>query len=277
VIQLEADTQTGNDTFDESYLRLDTDLGQFRLGSSDAAGLALQVEAPYVGINATNGDQALWIVNPSTNVAGIGGTTIGGGDDNRVYYITPSFGGLRLGTSYAASTTENIGTQPLVSESDIWDVSARWEGKVGDFALSVGGGYWWTEGSTAINSGSARNFQFGSNITFADFTFGGGYGEKNQKMGSISGGDTTSWNLGLVYKPGPWSAGLSYYNGNGEATSGIEGNDKASRWVLGATYAIGPGVTAMTNVLHHTYNDEANAITGENKGVAVIGGIQLAF
>ena len=277
VVQLEADTQTGNDTFDESYLRLDTDLGQFRLGSSDAAGLALQVEAPYVGINSTNGDQALWIVNPAGNVAGIGGTTIGGGDDNRVYYISPAIAGFRVGASYAASTSENTGTQPLVTETDVTDISVRWEGAVGDFKIGVGGGYWWTEGSSSTNSGSARNFQFGSNITFADFTFGGGYGEKNAKQGGASGGDVTAWNVGLVYKPGPWSAGLSYYRGDAEGSVAVADNDEARRWVLGATYSIGPGVTAMTNVLYHRYNDESNVKSNENKGIAVIGGIQLAF
>jgi hypothetical protein len=33
----------------------------------------------------------------------------------------------------------------------------------------------------------------------------------------------------------------------------------------------------MTNVLYHRYDDEANAAASENKGIAVIGGIQLAF
>jgi len=277
MIQLEADVTSGSDTLDESYLRLDTDLGQFRLGQSDAAGLALQVEAPYVGLNATNGDQALWIVNPSTNVAGVGGTTIGGGDDNRVYYITPSIAGFRVGTSYAASTSENTGTQPLVTESDIWDVSARWEGAVGDFKVGVGGGFWATEGSTATSSGSARNWQAGTQITYADFTLGGGYGQKNAKLGGASGGDNTAWNVGLVYKPGPWSAGVSYYQGEAEGAVATPGDDTAKRLMFGATYNIGPGVELMSNVLFHRYNDESNVSTAENKGVAVIGGIQISF
>jgi len=277
MIQLEADTQTGNDTFDESYLRLDTDFGQFRLGQSDAAGLALQVEAPYVGLNATNGDQALWIVNPSTNYAGVGGTTIGGGDDNRVYYITPAIAGFRVGASYAASTTENTGTQPATNEPDVWDVSARWEGAVGDFKVGVGGGFWATEGSTLTSSGSARNWQAGTQITYADFTLGGGYGQKNAKRGGAAGGDITAWNVGLVYKPGPWSAGVSYYNGEAEGALANPADDKAKRLMLGATYDVGPGVTLMSNVLFHRYQDEADARSAENKGVAVIGGIQIAF
>jgi predicted porin len=239
--------------------------------------LALSVEGPYVGINFYNGDQATWIVNPSTNVAGVGGTTIGGGDDNRVYYITPAIAGFRAGASYASSSSENLQTQPLVTETDITDVALQWAGKVGDFGLRASTSYWWSEGSTSTASGSNRNFRFGGDVTFADFTVGAGWLRKSAKEGDASGGDATSWNVGAVYKPGPWSVGLTYANADAEATRAIEGEDEARRWVLGATYAIGPGVTAMTNVLYHRYNDEGNAVAGENKGIAVIGGIQLAF
>ena len=44
-----------------------------------------------------------------------------------------------------------------------------------------------------------------------------------------------------------------------------------------ATYSVGPGVTAMTDVLYHRYNDEANVKSNENRGSAVIGGLQIAF
>jgi len=276
VIQLEADTGT-TETMDESYLRLDTNFGQFRLGQSDAAGLALQVSAPTVGINFYNADQAQWIVNPSTNVAGVGSTTIGGGDDNRVYYITPSFAGFRVGASYAASTTENLQTQPLVTETDITDISAQWAGKVGDVGVRAAVGYWWNEGSTSTASASNRNLSLGADVNFADFTVGAGWVRKSAKEGDASGADGTAWNAGVKYAPGPWSIGLAYANADAEGSRAVDGDDEARRWVLGATYAIGPGVTAMTNVLYHRYNDEANAQSAENKGIAVIGGIQLAF
>lgn len=276
VIQLETDTGT-TETFDESYLRLETGLGQFRLGQSDAAGLALQISAPTVGINFYNTEGAQWIANPSTNVAGNGSTTIGGGDDNRVYYISPAIAGFRVGGSYAASTSENLQTQPLVTETDVTDISAQWAGKAGDFGLRAAVGYWWAEGSTSTNSGSNRNLSLGGDVTFADFTVGAGWVRKSAKEGDASGADGTAWNLGVAYKPGPWSVGLAYAAADAEATRAIAGDDEARRWQLGATYAIGPGVTAMTNVLYHRYNDEANAVAGENKGVAVIGGIQLAF
>jgi len=276
VIQLEADTVTG-DTFDESYVRLDTGLGQFRLGQSDAAGLALQLEAPTVGLNHTNGDMATWIVNPSTNIAGIGGTTIGGGDDNRVYYITPAIMGVRVGASYAASTTENASTMPINNEPDVWDVSARWEGTVGDFKIGVGGGFWATEGSLNTSSGSARNWQAGTQITYADFTLGGGYGQKNAKHGGSAGADNTAWNVGLVYKPGPWSAGIAYHEAEAEGSVAVNGEDTARRLALGATYNIGPGVELMSNVMYHRYYDELSAQTAQNTGIAVVGGIQISF
>ncbi len=276
VVQLEADTGT-TETFDESYLRLDTDLGQFRLGQGDAASLALQVEAPYVGINFFNGDTATWIVNPTGNNANIGGTTIGGGDDNRVYYITPAIFGFRAGASYAASSTENAQTLPLVNEPDITDIGLQWAGNVGDFAVRAGTAYWWTEGSTSTSSGSNRNFAVGGDVTYADFTLGAGWRHQVTKQGDAAGGDVLSWNVGLVYKPGPWSAGLTYAQADAEATRTLPGEDEARRWVAAGTYSIGPGVTALAEVLYFRYNDEANRNTEENKGIAVIGGIQIAF
>jgi len=278
VVQMEADTGTheSGDALDESYLRLDTGLGQFRLGQSDAASLALQVSAPYVGINAYNGDQALWIVNPSSNVAGVGSTTIGGGDDNRVYYISPAIAGFRIGGSYAASTSENAQAQPVVTETDQTDVSIQWAGKVGDFGLRAATGYWWNEGSTSTNSGSNRNWSIGGDVTFADFTLGAGWVRKSAKEADTSGADGTAWNIGLVYKPGIYSVGLTYQAGDAEGSRANENDDEVRRWTFGATYDIGPGVALMTNVLYHHYRDESPTVAG-NEGVAVIGGLQLAF
>jgi hypothetical protein len=278
VVQMEADTGTheSGDALDESYLRLDTGLGQFRLGQSDAAGLALQVSAPWVGINFFNNDQAQWIVNPSSNVAGVGSTTIGGADDNRVYYITPSLAGFRAGASYAASTTENGQTQPLVTETDVTDVSLQWAGNVGDFGLRASAGYWWNEGSTSTASASNRNLSLGGDVTFADITVGAGWLRKSAKEGDANGADGTSWNAGIRYRPGPWSIALTYANAEADGSRANENEDKVNRWALGATYAIGPGVNAMTNVLYHHYRDESPTVEG-NEGVAVIGGIQLSF
>ena len=278
VIQLEADTGvSSSETFDEAYIRLVTDLGEFRLGQSDAAGQALQISAPTVGLNHTNGDMATWIVGPSTNNAGIGATTIGGGDDNRVYYITPAIMGVRVGASYAASTTENAQTMPINNEPDIWDLSARWEGAVGDFKVAVGGGFWATEGSTLTSSGSSRNWQAGSQITYADFTLGGSYHQKNAKHGGSAGADQTAWNVGLAYKPGPWAASIAYHDGEGEGSVAAPNDDTVRRWNLGATYNIGPGVELMSNVMYHRYSDELNAQTAQNTGIAVVGGIQISF
>ena len=276
-VQLEADANGGaSDTFDESYLRLDTDLGQVRLGYTDPASLSVSVEAPYVGINPTNGDQAFWIANPTDNVAGVGGSTIGGGDENRVYYVTPKIAGFTGAASYAASTTD-AQTQPLVNEPAQTDLGLQWAGAVGDFALRASAGYWWNEGSTSTDSGSNRNLRFGGDVTFADFTVGAGWLRRSAKSGATAGSDATSWNVGVAYKPGPFAVSLTYYSAEAEGSRTVAGDDTSRRYVFGGTYSIGPGVELMTNVLYHNIQDEANARSAENKGVAVIGGIQLAF
>ena len=71
---------------------------------------------------------------------------------------------------------------------------------------------------------------------------------------------------------------LGYFNSSMPRATATAGDDEATKWVLGADYAMGPGVNFVGTVASVKWDDEANTNTANNnKGVAVIGGVKIAF
>jgi predicted porin len=278
VTQLETQrsTTTGNDWIDESYMRVfSPTLGELKLGSMDPLTNALSVTAPFVGIRYNNADQNVWII-PGTSAAG-NSTAIGGGDDNRIGYYTPTIAGFRAGTSYTPSTT-NADTQPSADETQTFDIGAQYGGKVGDVGFRASVNYWNSKG--ASESASHDNWTFGADVTFANITLGGSYlmreGDKAEAAGGTSV-DLDTWDIGIVYRPGPWSAGVTYVSSKADDTFNDTDSDKVRRLTVGATYALGPGVELVGNFLYHKYDTENDSTANDNKGWALVGGIKFDF
>jgi predicted porin len=292
--QLETQRSTNaggtGDWIDESFMTIDSAYGQVRIGSADATTSLLGVSAPFVGANPYDGTHAGWIYDPDnpTGAAGITGTITaagngattgiaGGPDDNKVQYITPSIAGFRIGGSYIPSTTA-LELQPTVSQTDVWDIAAQYSGKFDAVALRGFAGYWRING--ASETASSDNWAVGADVTFADFTLGGGYHER-EGDGTLAAAtqslDFTSWNIGLKYSAGPWAVGVMYAQSVADDTAADPDEDSHKRYQLGGQYTLGPGVTALGTLLYNTYNDETNAAANENSGWALVGSIQVDF
>jgi hypothetical protein len=306
VVQLEIDGSTSSShvntgstgtvattqMIDESYLRLSSaTLGELRLGFQDPAAQTISVAAPWVGLNPYNQDTTVWLARPSASSAATAtgmSTTAGGGDDNRINYISPSIFGIRAAVGYTPSTADTE-DQPLVNEQDLFHTAIQWAGKFGDVGARAYGGYWRTNGLSAINattqtttSGGLNNYSLGADVTFADFTVGAGAMFQDQiRCASTSDGDQWVWNLGVKYAPGPFSVGLLYMRAEHDATLADPDEDEAQRIQLGATYLLGPGVNLIGNILWHDYTDETPSTSGAANNSptrwAVITGIQVDF
>jgi predicted porin len=283
-IQLEADTQTAaNPALDESYMTIaSTTLGTLTLGSTNPAGSDLAVNAPFTGaLNPYTGDMTGWIIDPggmaddmSTNQNSGGGT-----DDNLVKYVSPSFAGFRVGTSYTPSSTDSF-TQPTATESSLWDAGAQYSGKFGDFGVRVSAIYWNQQG--AADTAQLDGWAAGADVTFADFTVGGAYGEANDNgtnriATAATSNSNETWNLGVKYEPGPFALSLTYGRQTADSTALDRDEDSHSRWILGASYTLGPGVALKASVIRLRFDNEANNQTNENSGWAAVGGLLVDF
>jgi predicted porin len=284
VAEMEADVQTsgGSVQMDESYLTIgSTTLGTLLLGSADGAGSALNVQAPWTGaLNPYTGDMPAWVIDPGGVADDISISQNAGGsnDDNIIRYISPTLFGFRAGLSYASSQTDSS-TQPTVTETDQWEGGLQFSEKFGDFAVRASGIYWRTNAATLTTD--LDGWAIGADVTFADFTFGGGYGEANQDGATLAAAttaaDTDTWNVGLKYAPGPWEVAFTYGRQKAKSTAADTDDDTHSRWILGGRYTLGPGVTLQASAIRLAYDVEADNATLENDGWAVVGGIQVDF
>jgi predicted porin len=281
--EIEADSSTGGasgTTWDATYMTIASPtLGTVTVGSTDAPSFYLGVQAPWAGLNFYDGTLASWIVAPSDG-AGNGSTTYSGAFDfQRVAYMSPTFAGFRVGGSYAPSTTHTQ-TQPINTagtDPDHWDIGTQYAGKFGDVGVRASATYWRIDGSqTAVTD----NWQVGADVTFADFTVGGAYGETSGDRalpGTVTQPDQDNWNVGIKYAPGPYQVALTYGRSTGQNAAADPDDDTHTRYQLGAGYTMGPGVTLLGSLSYQKYEAETNAAVDENNGWAIVGGINVDF
>jgi outer membrane protein OmpU len=282
---LELDTQSSStaNNLDESYMTIGSaTLGTLTLGSTNPAGSDLLVQAPGAGlITYTNNDHLPWVLAGGQGPSQIsaGHQSGGGSDDNLVKYISPSIAGFRAGISYSPDQVD-AASMPLSSAVDLTDVGLQYSGKFGDFGVRGSAIYWMQEG--ASDTAQLDGWAVGGDITFADFTFGGAYGEQNHNgSGALAVGTSSSaldtWLVGIAYNPGPFAVGLTYGRSESPGTETDPDDSSYSKWRLGATYILGPGVTVGAEVIFADSQVESDAAAGENKAWAVVGGIKVDF
>ena len=284
-VQLESDVQTAAGTvIDESYMSIAHDtFGTLVLGSTDGAGSNLNVQAPWAGAaNPYTGDMPSWVVDPGTVIAdgmSTGENAGGSNDDNLIKWTSPSLAGFRVGVSYASSQTDSA-DQPVVTAVDQYETGLQYSGKIGEVGLRVSGIYWSTQGAT--DATQYDGWALGTDFVFGEFTVGGGYGEMNQNgdvalTAATRSAATETWNIGGKWTSGPTTVALTYGNQKAGATGNDPDDDTHTRWLLGANYILGPGVTLVGSAMRMTFEDEAGTATLENKGWAVVGGVQVDF
>ncbi|WP_300549073.1 porin [Roseovarius sp.] len=280
-VQFEA-KNTGGAIIDESYASISSDtLGRIDLGNENSAGYKLSIAAPQVsgdiGINSpwisgfiplgasASGNQP-WnyrqsAISSYTEVAG-------NNDVPRITYYTPSFNGLTLGVSYAASNATNAGNNDGVdrnaggSVTDIFDLganysqsfngvdvalSARWgtgsrAARLAALAVAPVPGNAGTAAVTAQAGGDPTVWAVGATVGMSGFTFGGSYGENDNDLAG-GNGDQEGWSLGATYDiAGPWSVGFDTYQGEVK-TNATGGKAEYEAYQLVGSRSLGAGVT----------------------------------
>jgi hypothetical protein len=285
-IELESD-QASTATIDGSYVTIGGGFGTLLLGNSVAASAAMSVNAPNTGAVGTTGpDLSAWVVAPAAVPMGAAGANIGGGDAAKIRWMSKSFSGFTVGASYVPSNTSsngmpvNGGNSAEVSQQD---AAVKYSGKMGASTVNAGFNVWSTDAGTA----SVEAWSTGVSVGMGAFTVGMGYKDVDSTARtatnaavatSATSANEEAINVGASWAQGATTLSLAYFNSEKPLSTAVAGADEVTKWVLGAKYNMGPGVDLLGTVANVKWQDESSATAANNnKGVAVIGGIAVAF
>ena len=286
VIELEADISNASSNegvnADKTYIFVESKGGRVELGGNTGAENTLKVDAASIA-RATGGvdgdfydfanlSGATFIIRPdlpSSHALGVSD------DATKITYYTPSFNGAQVGISYtpdngdagsaAGFTGELNGDQENIfglglnyaRDVDGVGVTASVTGEFGDAELAG------TEDTSAWALGLGLDYQgYSLAGSWAD------WGESGLATGSIND-DQQVWTLGAAYETGPFGVSLTYLDSESQ-------DREFTNLVLGADYALAPGLVPYVEVSFFE-TDDNNIATTDNDGSVVLIGAELNF
>jgi predicted porin len=287
---------------DEQYLTLDGPFGRIIMGSENTAGYLMHYSTKSNGIGVEEGDGAgAWIAGAANGLSRSNLHTAVSSDDNSVTYFSPRINGIQLGVSYvpeindndkrtpagdknaraaALSTTGSGVTVPARASNqsrtndgfrdNAFSIGANYMGEFDAMSVKISAGY--TDGGTdAAAAGSEMAATGAIQIGFGGFTAAFAYGEhdRDNAVGSSGAQNVNTFGASLSYNAGPAGVSLAYLRGEDSPT-----DDKQDQIEVGASYAIGPGVTAKSSLY---YIERTNNGAEAANGVAVAAGLALSF
>ncbi len=258
-IELEGETST--DQVDEQFLFVNGGFGRIEIGKNDSAADAMGVTAPRVGpVGPNDGGIEDWY-----NEAAIIDTVPSSGDQNRLTYFTPTFGGFQAGVSFADDDNTATGTYNGIDGSGDNVVSAGITYNADFDGISLGLS---VEGE---NDSEGNWYGAGVNVGFGNFTVGGSYGTKEEDYGlssrnsTVGLDDTDAFDLGVSYAMDAASVSATYAYQE-------QGSVEVQAASVGLNYTLGAGVSWQSSVF---WFDEDS--TNNNEGYGLITGLALNF
>ena len=301
VIDLEADVSGAarNQGFNaaRTYTFLDGSFGRIELGSVEGSAQTMQVDASTIAraTGGINGDYDMFIANNgaatgTANYANVSRgqlpgyhgsvTRLGGNDttDNaaKVTYYSPRFTGFQVGVSYTPNSDSRGSILNRADAANTYtnlvDAAISYEGQFQAVGLKAAAAY---EHGNDQGLGANRNlsaYNVGASANFAGFSVAGSYGNWDDVLGA--GTDTDYYTLGAAYDFGPFGASATWIDSTIDLAGG--GSNDFQNLVLGADYALAPGLTPYVEVsFFDASNDSVGALS--NDGTVAIVGTQLAF
>lgn len=272
-VQYEAKTN-GGAIVDESFMTIKSDtLGKIDLGNENSAGYKMMVAAPQVGGGlGVNSPSLSGFIPISVSAAGnlpwnfrqaaISSYTevLGNNDVPRITYYTPSFNGLTIGVSYAASSNtgggsgvnagNNFGVNRNVGVNDIFDIGLAYSQSFNGVDVNFAARYGTASNDRGIaGEDDPETWGVGATIGVAGWEFGGSYAENDN--GGIAP-DQEGWSLGVTYDiAGPWAIGFDTYQGEWNGVGAGNGDQaEYEAYQLVANRKLGAGVSWSVYALY---------------------------
>jgi len=267
-IQVEGQ-QASAESIDEQYIFVDGSFGRFEMGTDNGAAYRMHYGVKSAGIGVDEGDVATWIAGLDTQLRATNLTTSMENDENKLTYFSPRINGFQLGASFIPEMDIN-GRSPVTAggENDAnrdsaWNIGANYTTAVAEMSVKASIGYYDGGGSLA---GNDTGLTAGLNLGFGGFTASFAYGEHEDDTATE---DLNVFGFGLAYNAGPAGVSIGYVRGEDS-----DDDDKQDAFEVGASYAMGPGVTAKTSIY---YGERKTAGADAANGIAVVGGLALSF
>lgn len=307
-VELEADAGDDQNTVEESYLYLSSNLGRVNLGSEDGANYLLQVAAPSADANIDGIRQYVQPVNYmaffSTSGTDINTNAVDDGVElataaavlvaadgfdydndatgyaEKLTYLSPVWSGFQFGVSYTPDVNDNGSSTGLAgfNTDDVantygsaYEGAARYEGQFNNLGFAVGAGYTQVdlEEDGGIGLDDYKEWNVGVDFNVGAFGVGAVWTENNN--GVDVGDEDRTFVVGADYTTGPFQFGASYYDRDDEF-SGI-GTLETERYSGGVVYTAAPGLSfrGSINFIDHEIGTDSVDAT------SVLGGVQLNF
>jgi predicted porin len=258
-------------SIDEQYLTIDGSFGRIQLGSEDQVGRQMHYNTGSKGIGIEEGDiTGAWIAGTTGTLGNTNTHVAVSSDANNISYYTPRISGFMVGASFipdqdSNDTREaNDSTEVDGVRDNSFAVAANYQGSFDALTIGVSAGY--TDGGANV-AGSEMAFSAGVRLGFGGFNANFAYGEHDRDDGAAQ--NVNTFGFGLGYQAGPAGVSLGYVRGEDSPA-----DDKQDLIELGASYAVGPGITAR-GALYYAERVTAGQVTAD--GVAVVGGLALNF
>ena len=268
--RVEIESFTTGDQIDEHYMYAKGGFGEIKIGAEDAAHYNLHSQAPGAGFDnyADNTGVATYGTLHTTDYSS--------SDSNKVYYMSPSFGGLKVGLSYAPDTTTGGGMQGA-KPSDYAKTAGSYGG-----AYAIGARYSGSfEGVSVHANLGFQHLGLDSQVTVADQDREVILGGVSAAMGGVKVGATfitddmgnsekenNVYSVGVTYTAGAMTIGA----GTAAQTTEENGSDSdISTASASIAYKVGPGVTVGGGVQYEDNDKFADDAFG------VVMGIKLSF
>jgi hypothetical protein len=236
---------------EDQGLYVSGDFGYIMAGATDGVvdgmdGFMLGSANPEIGAGTTN------------STVNSGAAMTDGATDEKVGYRSPVISGFQFGFSHTdAGRTSK-------ADNNQWMVTY-------DFGMAKVGYGAGTIGAAAGTSAETNQKQYGVGTSFGDFGFTFATGTdttKNTSGGESSKIDTNDY--GVTYG-GIENVSL-YYNGiKSEEKTGTNAGDELSATIIGLSYTIAPGVSALIESGNNDFTDSSSTTTSDQSNYTRLG------
>ena len=262
--------QGAADNIDGQSLYIEGSFGQLSVGTGDGASAAMHLGAVSNGIGLDDGDASIWVAGADGALSITSATSNIDGGANKVTYYSPRINGLQIGASFMPDADDVNAVTPVTAGQEVdarrdnsFAVAAHYERTMGEFTMSGSIGFMDAGGGVAGNETALAG---GIHLGFGGFMASFAYGEHEDDT-AVS--DKNIFGASLAYSTEAAGVSVAYVRGEDSDT-----NDEQDSLEVGASYSIGPGVTASTSLY---YVERVTAGNTTADGVAVVGGLTLTF
>ncbi len=306
--QVQLEGRTSGDQIDEAFITVDGDnFGRFLIGDENSAPYLMHYAAPVattIDFNETDLGLANAVLPDSfdSSDTAIDSTLLRANDNDsgKIMYFTPRLAGFQFGVNYTPIAEGGGDDNDSRRDGDQWNNVGLGLNYVEDFGgvgLALSGGFVYGDTSQSGRADGADDlmaYNGGVNVSFSGFTLGGGVAYMEGDEGVVDRGgedravlfDSWGWNAGVTYETGPYTFGLTYARGKGSGLQGDGERNTFDQYLLGFSYALGPGVNWEITGVYWDADGESRRGTGgaladeeivQSEGIGATTGIALKF